>query len=279
MKYIKSLKSIVHALIISIAYVLRIEHLPFLARSRKYGAEAFLGAYTALENLEDCSPEKNGEYSFLKRIIVSPANKGDAFVAFDVGANRGSYARTVLAFADEGGIHVELHAFEPMQKSYDILSRDSVLNRSCVYLNHCAISSLEGMITMHADEPDSESASIAPRDLRYREIRFDHTERVCTLRLDTYIIQKKISKIDFMKIDVEGHELEVLRGLGDFLKPEIVSCIQFEYGGTSGILFDLYTILENSGYHIYKTTKNGHLTARPYDPMMEKFFSNYIAQV
>lgn len=269
----------VHAIIVFVAYVIGLDHLSLLARSRKYGTRAILRVYIALENIGDSNSETNGEYAFLKRNIILPTNNDETIVVFDVGANRGNYSRMVLALADQNGRHVELHAFEPMQKSYKALSCDLMLHRMNVHLNQFAASSSEKMITMYADEPDSEIASIAPRGLRYKGIRLDHKETVNALRLDTYIAQQGISKIDFMKIDVEDHELEVLRGLGNLLNPDIVSCIQFEYGGTSGTLFDLYTILENSGYHIYRTTKNGHLIAKPYDPMMEKFFSNYIAQV
>jgi FkbM family methyltransferase len=45
-----------------------------------------------------------------------------------------------------------------------------------------------------------------------------------------YVIEKNIRNIDFLKIDTEGYELNVLQGFGDFL--ENVKIIQFEYGGT-----------------------------------------------
>lgn len=278
MKHMKNLKSAVHAMIISIAYMFRVDHWPLLARSRKYGSAALFKAYAALENLGDSNPETNGEYAFLQRNIVPPTSKSDALVVFDVGANRGSYSRTVLAFADRNHVHIELHAFEPMQESFRALSDDPLLHRPNVHLNQCAVSSSEKEVIMYADEPDSEIASITPRDLRYRGVKFDYTEKIHTLRLDAYISLKKIARIDLMKIDVEDHELEVLHGLGDLLRPDIVRCIQFEYGGTSGTLFDLYSILEGAGYRIYRTTRSGRPVEKQYNPMMERFFSNYIAQ-
>lgn len=45
-----------------------------------------------------------------------------------------------------------------------------------------------------------------------------------------YIIEKDIANIDFIKIDTEGYELDVLRGFEDYLYN--VNIIQFEYGGT-----------------------------------------------
>lgn len=45
-----------------------------------------------------------------------------------------------------------------------------------------------------------------------------------------YINKNNIKKIDFLKIDTEGYELNVLKGIEDELN--IVKCVQFEYGGT-----------------------------------------------
>ena len=45
-----------------------------------------------------------------------------------------------------------------------------------------------------------------------------------------YVINKNIETIDFLKIDTEGYELNVLTGFEDYL--ENVKIIQFEYGGT-----------------------------------------------
>ena len=49
-------------------------------------------------------------------------------------------------------------------------------------------------------------------------------------RAEDYIKQHNVEQIDFLKIDVEGFEFDVLRGFGDALSK--VKFIQFEYGGT-----------------------------------------------
>jgi len=66
-----------------------------------------------------------------------------------------------------------------------------------------------------------------------------------------YIIDKNIESIDFLKIDTEGFELNVLKGFED--KLEIVNIIQFEYGGTfldSNVrLRDVIEYLEGKGFY------------------------------
>ena len=60
-----------------------------------------------------------------------------------------------------------------------------------------------------------------------------HQIKVKTLKLDSYLRFKKINKVDFIKIDVEGAELEVLRGAKSLLKgpnaPDLLIEVVDEY--------------------------------------------------
>ena len=60
------------------------------------------------------SPEKNGEYKFLKKLISSKEN----LTIFDVGANVGEYSEKILNFNK----HVLLYCFEPVKSSFSNLS-------------------------------------------------------------------------------------------------------------------------------------------------------------
>jgi hypothetical protein len=96
------------------------------------------------------------------------------------------------------------------------------------------------------------------------------------ISLKMYLEDKKdIESIDFLKIDTEGYELDVLKGLGD--KLSIVKNIQFEYGGTypdRGIfLKDVYEVLKD--YTIFIIGPDG-IYSRPI-PIEHKQYSNYLA--
>ena len=71
------------------------------------------------------------------------------------------------------------------------------------------------------------------------------------MKFSTYIEQKKLNKIDLVKIDVETHELEVLNGMEDYLKrykPNIlIEVLNDEIG--NGIL-KLFTNLDYDFYEI-----------------------------
>ena len=73
-----------------------------------------------------------------------------------------------------------------------------------------------------------------------------------------YIINNNIKYIDFLKIDTEGYELNVLQGFDDCL--ENIKIIQFEYGGTfldNNIkLIDVKNYLENKGFYKFSYLTN-----------------------
>jgi len=66
-----------------------------------------------------------------------------------------------------------------------------------------------------------------------------------------YCNDNNIKSIDFIKIDTEGYELEVLKGMGNMLKN--IKIVQFEYGGTyisaKITLNDVINHLKNHGFH------------------------------
>ena len=77
---------------------------------------------------------------------------------------------------------------------------------------------------------------------------------VSITRLDTWIQENKLHHIDFLKIDVEGHELAVLKGAKNSLY--LTRWVQFEYGGTYKDakikLNDVYKLLKLAGFmYIY----------------------------
>ena len=100
-------------------------------------------------------------------------------------------------------------------------------------------------------------------------------------RIDDYIEANQIHKINFIKIDVEGHELKVLNGLGKFLNDDFIDFIQFEFGGTNidshTNLLDFYVLLEGRGFKICKIMPK-FLEIRAYNHRFNNFeFQNYVA--
>ena len=53
--------------------------------------------------------------------------------------------------------------------------------------------------------------------------------KIKTARLDQFLEKTKLERIDFLKIDVEGFEMEVLEGCGLYLDPSTIPYIFFEF--------------------------------------------------
>jgi hypothetical protein len=76
--------------------------------------------------------------------------------------------------------------------------------------------------------------------------------RVKTAR--EYVRQQKIDRVDFVKIDVEGMDLKVIKGFGDALQQ--VRALQFEYGvfniASHDLLLDFCKYLGDRGFAVGK---------------------------
>lgn len=86
--------------------------------------------------------------------------------------------------------------------------------------------------------------------------------------------------IDFIKIDVEGYELNVFKGMSNFLEKRMVKFIQFEYGGTykdaNYSLNDVILHLNKYGYGVYDLDENNNfIEIKNYDD--DYNYNNFIA--
>ena len=127
----------------------------------------------------------------------------------DIGANIGYY--TLLA-AKGVGSQGCVYAFEPEPTSHSFLERNMRAN-GCenVSLFTIAISNKKGEILLHISKTNKGNHSII--DLPNRSKEFTSSVKVRTKTLDDVCLSEKIPNIDLIKIDVEGAEGHVLKGM------------------------------------------------------------------
>jgi FkbM family methyltransferase len=116
-------------------------------------------------------------------------------------------------------LNVPVIFFEPLSNNYRIL-KDKVKNNDNVQTFQCALGNENKKILMNVETANnSQSSSILkPKKHleQYPHITFDYTEEVHMFRLDDIEIEKE--NYNFLNIDVQGYELEVLKGSVDILK-------------------------------------------------------------
>ena len=129
--------------------------------------------------------------------LINPGN-----VIFDIGANFGYYSIT-LANSLRGNCVV--YAFEPFRPNYERLLMNIKLNQldKCIYPFQIGISDTEGEADLITIPGNSGGTYINPNSLS-RDVKL--------VTIDSFCHKHNINKIDFMKIDVEGYELRVLKG-------------------------------------------------------------------
>lgn len=148
----------------------------------------------------------DGEVLFLNSI------EGRISIAFDVGTRDESQLQSIAK---------EVHYFEPKKEFLDSLKEKPNSNTKSYY--NCF-----GL----ADKNSTKDYYLTHESFVDRAQTLGTSEHT-RLRLKTgfsYMQSKNIETVDFLKIDTEGYELQVLKGFGKALSN--VKIIQFEYGGT-----------------------------------------------
>jgi FkbM family methyltransferase len=186
----------------------------------------------------------NGEFRFLKSLFQNRYPER----VFDVGANLGYYTEKLLEIND----NVEIHCFEPTKAVCKKLKQKFQSEK--VYVNNIALSDRNGSRLFYENKTNHSFNSFYPvRVGRNHNIK---TERVLTTTLDDYCELKKIQHVDLLKIDTEGHELQVLKGAKGMLSKQAIDIIQFEFGYASifarTFLKDFFDLFSKFDYEIYK---------------------------
>ncbi|HEC58417.1 hypothetical protein LCGC14_0881050 [marine sediment metagenome] len=235
--------------------------------------------FNFVENNGNTNFRSNGEEEFVNNLFLSFSAKKQKRVVFDIGANIGSYSTIIEEKASEYRTDIDLHLFEPTKSCFAVI--ESKFDGKVVALNNFGASDSNVTTKIFYDKEQSGLASLYQRNLDCYNLKLDQSEEIILKRLDNYIEEKNIDHIDFVKIDIEGHELKAFEGFGKYMSGEFIDYIQFEYGGANldshSSLMDLYQFLYERGFDIAKAMPKG-LEIRVYAPFSENFqYSNYVA--
>ncbi len=179
---------------------------------------------------------------------------------------------------------VSIHAFEPVPETFFSMRKN--LTAKKVHLHNLAIAEEDGTKTFYhwdGSAQTGELSSLYRRPVVEKNLNASVkpiTVQSCTL--DTFCEEQGIREIDFLKIDTEGAELDVLRGAASLFRARRIRILQFEYGGTyldSRItLKQIWELLRESSYSVFRIIPEGLLHVPQWRDALENYrYANYIA--
>ena len=136
------------------------------------------------------------------------------------------------------------------------------------------MSNINSRSILYSNESGSGLGSLTKKKLDHFGIDFSVEENIELIRFDEYSVNNIIDKdIDLLKIDVEGHELKVLEGVGEKIKN--IKIIQFEFGGcnidTKTYFQDYWYFFLKNNLQIFRITPFGNYEIKNYKEEYERF--------
>ncbi len=150
-------------------------------------------------------PKDGIEASLIKKYTQGDVRVQDADVVVDIGANVGEFS---LAVSDKAS---KLLAVEPDEAAFRCLELN-LANRKNVRLIQAVIGDLDGEKSLFVSSDFSDSSLIEPTEKWSRQVKVE------SLTLSALISLYSLEKIDFLKLEAEGFEPEILQSAGDALK-------------------------------------------------------------
>jgi FkbM family methyltransferase len=192
-------------------------------------------------------------------VLQNYLHKGDIFL--DVGANIGAISCVASRLVgDEGSVY----AAEPNPKNYKMLNANIRLNKlKNVYPFQTALGSIEAVAQLYnKNEKDSGMASLI-RD----EKAIGRGIEVTVTSIDKLLEENQMRIPDFIKIDVEGYELEVLKGATGLLQSLNAPTLCIEYvkqmSRKRGNAEDIYDFVKSiNNYSVYKLKRTSFMPSK-----------------
>jgi len=221
--------------------------------------------------------DESGEEKVFDYFIKKQSGNANELTIFDVGANMGHFS--IIFSKKLQKLKSIFFCFEPSNFTYNELIKNTK-EYSNIKVFNIGLGSKEETLSLHTNFDGTGSATIYQQGLQGFS-KNPQTETISLTTLDKFCADSNIKKIDYLKIDVEGHELEVLKGGEQFLKNYTINFIQFEFGHFhiySRTFFKDFWDLLSPDYNIYRILPSGIYPINHYGEDLEIFKAcNFLA--
>jgi FkbM family methyltransferase len=230
--------------------------------SSRYGAllASFIEkAYQASCNLNYFDIQHNGEQWLIRKVgrTIRPSR------VIDIGANHGAWLRCAVAEMPEARIL----ACEP-QPLLAAALQSSFGSNEKITVRQVAVGGRAGSLQLVCYPGHDDLAS----STHWHKERASEVITVPVVTARELIEAMGWRDVDYLKIDVEGMELEVFKGLGHFLGESRIGVVQFEFGAFAlqqRILMRDFCDLLGENYRVGRLLRN-RIDFRPYDFRWER---------
>ena len=218
---------------------------------RNLGVNSFLQSFSKPTSYEDKFNDA----------LLSSIKKND--VVWDVGANVGHYTKL---FAELAGPQGKVFAFEPSAQNYDKLALNVDAFENVVLLPY-GLGNKQEKVSFKQGDDDLGATSQVVSDTASISGNFFEVD----IRIGDILVQSGVAaQPNFVKIDVEGFELEVLTGMNEALKNRRLRAVGVEvhFGlltarGMSGAPQQIESLLRKSGFSCTWPDSSHILASRP----------------
>lgn len=233
-------------------------------------------AYNNIGILKFQNHKVSGEHFLVTQVLKNNLTNIVQPVIFDVGANLGSYSRLLSKVFP----NAQIHAFEPNENTFKQLVYNAGNSFKCINLGMDAEEKTKDIFVYSSNLASSHASIYKEAFTSYHKRKDIVKFQIQMSSIDLYCEKEKIRNIDFLKIDTEGNEFNVLSGAKSLLAEKKINFIQFEFGEcdifSRFFLHDFYSILVD--YNIYRLDSNRLIPIFEYSPANEIFrYQNFLA--
>ncbi|MBO3698540.1 FkbM family methyltransferase [Roseivirga sp. E12] len=151
--------------------------------------------------------------------ILKNINSGDSVL--DIGTHKGGYLHWLRKAVGDSGSVI---AFEPQPSLYKYVSEAiNAYGYKNITLHHAGVSSRESTLELFIPKAEGLTSPGATFEKRH-DTKDGHFITVPVIQLDK-LLMDRVKPVNFIKMDVEGHELQVFKGANDILtvdRPKLI---------------------------------------------------------
>tara|TARA_B100000963_G_C22639349_1_gene679505 strand:+ start:375 stop:1097 length:723 start_codon:yes stop_codon:yes gene_type:complete len=167
---------------------------------------------------------KEGTHLFRIKNFMSSLNTD---LVLDVGANIGQFAKSIRKTGYDG----EIISFEPLSEVYDKLIKNSINDKKWKVYPKCAIGSSRSEVTINVSKNLFSSSVLNILDEHVNpapDSKYIDSYLVDQIKLDDLDFDEDFNSV-FLKIDVQGYELDVLKGATKLLDKTSLIKVEISY--------------------------------------------------